>query len=238
MNKFFKSEIESNINNMYTEFQKINSESLFQYAIILVTSLLIFKNLNIGLNLVVGLIIAIILIIYYHQKQEIESDTDKKLLIKKEQNIFPALNKEAYEYPNIIEFIYTIQEFYVFNPQAFEEMIDNVNTFINIVSSVKLGNINCSENYHIAESKMHNSTNAFHSIIYKLPASPKILKKFNRAHRQLYELLHTYLDNIYDRCNEINIKKGYNNTTKIIDHNSPKPHNFYVNNKDFTYDFY
>jgi hypothetical protein len=226
-----------NIDNLYKQIQTLNAESMFKYSIILMSSILFFRNLEIGLNIFMGLIVGLVIIIYIYQRSKLEENTEIELLNEKEKNIFPPLSEESRQKKDIIELLFTIQEYYTYNPQSYEEMIDNINSFMTLYNDVLNGVRNCSENYHIAESKMHNAINALHSIIYKLPASDELMKKFNKAHNRLMKLMNNYLEEMFEKCQEKIIRKGYNNKTKIID-KGPKPFNFYLQDKSFTYDFY
>ena len=73
-------------------------------------------------------------------------------------------------------------------------------------------------------------------MVYSLPNSKQLMDKFNRAHRRLETILNKYLNDIYDKCNENTVKRGYNVDKRAINL-GPKPHNHYVD-KDFSYEFY
>ena len=235
MNKYMNN---IDINNLYTEIKSLDSTSIFNYLTIIFISLAIFKNMNIELNTILALLIAIFVIIYYHQKNKIEAQTDTELTNKKKDNIQPELSKNAEEHDDIIDFLFSIQDFYQYNPQAFEEMIDNINSFFKVYKEVNYGLNNYSQSYKIAESKMHNSVNNLHSIVYKIPNSPQILNKLNKATDKLYYLLYNYLDDIHEKHNENIIRNGYNVNTNIINHTGPKEFNFYLQDKSHIFDYY
>jgi hypothetical protein len=85
---------------------------------------------------------------------------------------------------------------------------------------------------------MHNAVNSLHSIIYSLESDKDTNSKFNRATKQMYKVLSHYLDEINNKCEEHLIRNGYDVTTRLVEHNQPKPFNFYLTGKKFSWDFF
>jgi len=224
--------------NFYTKLNNLNGKELFKFIVMFILVLSFFNKLNITLSMFVGILIGSVIVYYNYSKYEANKSTEDNLIISKHQNIHPTPIEDIKNYPDIIDFIFSIQEMRIYAPQNWEEMILNINSFIRIHADINLGDLNCYENYEIAENKMNNATNALHSIIFGLQASPEVLEKHNRSHKKLHQILHNYLKEIYKICQRKIIKKGYDNTTKIINHTGPKAYNYYLLDKSFTYDVY
>ena len=140
-------------------------------------------------------------------------------------------------YNDIVEFFFSIQDFYIYNPQAYEEIIDNVDNFLNIYEDLKIGTQFCEDKYKIADSKKRNALNALHSIIYNISANePVITDKLNVAHKTLEDILNKYQGEILKICNHALIDEGYNMTRKLLT-NGPSPHNIYPKETS-NYEFY
>lgn len=225
------------LNTIYNFIQSLESDDIFWYSVIIIGITIFFSKYQVNLGFILGICIAIFIIIYLHQKKEMESNSYKYLHKDKIDNIIPTpINFEDKE--DIIDLVYNIQDFYYENPQVYEEMIDNLNVFFKLYNDTMIATINISQNYEIAKSKMHNAVNCLHSMIHTLNPNKETNSKFNRAHKQLYKALQFYLDKMYDKYEEQLIRNGYDATTKIIENNKPKAHNFYLIDKQYMWDFY
>lgn len=224
--------------NFYTKINELNGGALFNYIVIFILVLAFFNRLNVTLSMFVGILIGSVIVYYNYSKDEAKKNTAEELIITKQENIHPQPTEYIKDYPDLIDFIFSIQDMRIYAPQNWEEMILNINSFIHLHMDVKNGDLNCYENYEIAESKINNAVNALHSIIFGLHASPQLLEKHNRSHEKLHKILHHYLEEIYKICYRKIVKNGYNHKTKIINHYGPKAYNYYLLDKSFTYDVY
>jgi len=221
--------------NIYNKIQNINNKKIFKYIFIIIVSLLYFRTKNINLNVILALIIGTIIIIYLNGKNKTDL-TDKQ--IEKEikiDNIKPDPNKIS-EYNDILDFIFSIQDMYEYNPQSYEEMLDNINAFLSIYNIILDGTPYCEYHYQIASSKKDNAVNSLHSIIYNTPSNKMVMDKHTRAHKRLETILNVYLNKLYDTCHNSLIINGYNIYKKQINL-GPKEYNNY-DDKDFTFQFY
>jgi len=220
---------------IYELIESYNNKEIFRNSVIIIIFLFIFMNLSIGLNIVFGLILAFCCILYLTGKKystdKIEIDENNKKL----EYLKPTPTKITDD-KNIVDFIFSVQDFYVFNPLAFEEFIDNLDAFktiyLNIFNDSKLSHYY----YQIADSKKNNALNAFHSLIFSLPNNKVYTEKFNRAHKRLETILNKYINEIYDECDQNIIKYGYDLKRTPIN-KGPKEYNHYFD-KDFSYQFY
>lgn len=223
--------------SLYNFIQSLSSQDIFKYSIILILSIAFFSKYSINLGFLLGIGIALGIIIYLHQRKVVKSDSYDHLHNDKVNNIRPKpINFD--DKNDVIDLVYNLQDFFYDNPQVFEEMIDNLNIFFKVYDDTMIGRHTCSQNYEIAKSKMHNAVNSLHSIIYSLDSDKDTNSKFNRATKQMYKVLSHYLDKINAKCEEHLIRNGYNVTTKLIEHNQPKPFNFYLTGKKFSWDFF
>jgi hypothetical protein len=139
---------------------------------------------------------------------------------------------------DFIDFIFSIQDFYVFNPQAFEEMIDNLNAFLYLRDKIFIDSVMCNYYYQIADSKKNNMLNSLHSILFNLPNNGVFTGKINLAHKRLETLLNREINKMYLRCAYYvkifgpDIYKRSLETDKV-----PKAYNNYFD-QQFTYQFY
>ena len=221
--------------DLYTFAERLSNATTFQYVLIIVVFLFFFNFKTIGLNIILALILAVIYIMYIHSKSETEVLHEEREKELKHDSIKPK--PEEFEgLDDIVNFVYSIQDMYDFNPLSFEEMIDNIDALLKIRNLLKRGVKNCDYYYQIAESKKNNALNAFHSIIFQLPTSKLLIDKLTRAHKRMETVLNRYINELYDLCYYDLVKQGYHIERRAINL-GPKEHNHYFD-KDFTYQIY
>lgn len=220
---------------IYTIIEDINNVTIFMYIIILLLSFTFFKNKNIGLNIILALIVGLVFITYNYDKIETTKNIEEKQQQVKAESIKPTplyFNDKD----NVIDLLFSVQDLYKYNPQAYEEVIDNLDSFFEIYGAIKRGSKFCDSYFQIADSKKNNAINAFHSIILTIPANFEMVDKYNRAHKRLETIMNVYLNELYDNCEHDLLKNGYNVYRRMIN-TGPKEYNHYFD-KDYTYQLY
>jgi hypothetical protein len=222
---------------IYTFIDSLNNQILFRNIVILLVFIYFFMRLTIGLNIILALVLGIITVLYFDEKETLFAKLETAQLHDKLKTIQPKTDKvQEMARKDLIEFLFSIQDFYVFNPPAYEEMMDNINSFLTLHESTFLDDKLCNYYYQIAESKKNNALNSFHSIIFKLPNDKIFTDKFNRAHRRLETLLNIYLNEMYDQCYYVLVRDGHD-VLKRPTNTGPKEYNQYFD-KVYTYQIY
>lgn len=220
----------------YDYLEVIESKLVFKYIAVLICTLLIAFKMNINLNFIFGISVGIIIIFYMNDKNNTEKTSDNKELLEKIRNICPV-PKKLHLYTELVDFVFSIKEFYNYNPLAFQEMLETMESMLDIYENVKIGVLSCKNNYDIANDMKKKSVNNLHSIIFTLENNRLLTTKLSRAIKRLQKLLTKYTNEIIEICQtEIDIS-GYNNNSHIIDEKGPKAFNVYEKN-DYTFDFY
>jgi hypothetical protein len=223
--------------NLYDYINSYDSKSIFLYLIIFVLLLSYFKSSSVGTNILIALIIGTFIVVYINAGKESSESNDQIQMKTKYDNIRPQSKaKKIKNYPDLTNFVFSIQDFYVENPQAFEDMLDNLDAFLalyeNAVTEPKLAN----KTFKFAEIKKHNALNSLQSIIYNMPTDKISTNKLSVAVRTLEQLLNNYLEKMYHMSQESVYKNGYDTSYVPIDF-GPKPHNFYLKTK-YTFDLF
>lgn len=102
---------------------------------------------------------------------------------------------------DISKFIFDTQDFYIYNPQAYEEMIDNLKSFISIYNRTFGIKAFCGQYFQIAKSKKNNTLNAYYSLSLTIPHNNIHVAKFDCSLKTLKHILDKYLSEISNRCN-------------------------------------
>lgn len=213
----------------YTEYNKpfinISSASIFIYFIIFCLSIVYFGNSKTTFGTFVGLLIASAICFFLYQYEQKTLSTTEKLHQIKTEYIKPQ-PKKIQDYKDFTDFIFSIQDFYDYNPQAFIELIQSLDTFLNIYENVMIDETLAGDLYSIAKTYKLITLNALHSIIITLPSSKNLTKKFDISLKQYEKMLNDYLYQIYEKNTKYIEKEGYYNNTKIFDLNI-SPYNNY-----------
>jgi len=220
---------------IYNKIKNLDNKTTFKYIFIIIILYVYFKNKSVGLNVFLGLIIAIVIILYLNDRDVTNIYDEQSEKQTKIENIKPE-PAEMKERADMLDFLYSIQDMYEYNPEAYEEMMDNLNVFFKVYDIMSKGTEQCDYYYQIAESKKGNAVNALHSLVFKVPNNIIVMDKHSRAHKRLETLLNNYLNELYDICHHKVLKHGRNIYNRAINL-GPKESNHFFDN-DFTYQFY
>lgn len=174
------------------------------------------------LRVIIGLIILIIIFVWIIKNKK-ETKNTEILNNMKLDTIKPKLRND---HPQMVDFLFSIQDFYYHNPQNYEDLIDNINSFFSAFENCYLDNDLSNYYYQIAEDKKTNALNSLQSIIFNLPTNKFSTEKLNRAHQRLETILTHFLNQLYQKCQENTVQYGFNINKKQIDI-GPKGYNIY-----------
>ena len=220
---------------LFTIVKSFNNYEIFRNISIILIFLFLFIKLRVGLNIILALTLALAVIWYLTERQTVTNNLEDQLFDAELKTIKP-IPKKIKDDKDIIDFIFSVQDFYVFNPLAFEEVIDDIDALITLHESVFRDSELANQYYQIAESKKNNALNSFHSLIFTLPNDKIYTEKFNRAHKRLETILNKHINEMYDQCKYYIKEMGRNVLDRQINR-GPKEYNHYFD-KDFTYQFY
>ena len=205
-----------------------NDETIYIYSAIIFFSMVYFSRYNIGINVVFGFFIGII-IINIILKQNIDKDENrKKDLETKISVIKPKLNT-LQKRDDIVDYLFSIQELYYYNPQAYSEMVQTLEDFYRLEDLVSIGELNFGLYYDLLQDKKRLILNNLQSLIITTPEDKRIDLKLEMACDILEEKLNKTLDKIYYMYKENIHKIGYNSDIKLLSPLSPDGSNKFDN---------
>lgn len=196
--------------------RKISATSIFIYIIVICVCFIYFRRINVTLGNIFGVGCAALCIYILYLRETTDMNNAEKLHDIKFSHITPSLKNIA-KYADFTDFIFSIQDLYIYNPQSFENMCHAIDTFIDIYEKILLDNSLAGEFYAIAEKRKDLALDNLRSIIVMIPPNKNIIKKLNKSVEVLETLCNNYLLIIYDANNKYISENGYFNNTKIID---------------------
>jgi len=214
--------------------ENIDNNTLFIFVIIIILTTYFFSLFDITINIIFGFCLGL-LVIYYLYNDKVTIDNRNNELIEKKKNLIQPKPLKAINYNQITDFLFTIQDFYKYNPIAYQLMIQYIDyffeTFENIIDDPSTVNLK----YDMLISQKKSSINALHSIIYSLNPNDKYDQKLQNSMKRLDELLNVYIMKAHKIYEEELYKKGI--THKIVKSlDSPDAYNNFDNNPLFNYD--
>lgn len=213
------------LDTIFNNIKNSDSSTKFLYICIILFFIWIFKRVSIGLNIVFGILLGTLLILYINSnKQEVIADVKETEKVKSE-SIRPQ-PKKIQNYTDLLDFVFSIQDFYVYNPLAFEDIVDNLDYFLTIYEESKIIESTAGINYGLAERKKQEAVNALNSLIFNVPTNKIIIDKLERSTDKLNELLDNYLQELYDINKKYINDFGYDRNTRVIT-KGPKEANYY-----------
>lgn len=214
---------------MFAIINKLDSHTKFKYIAIFIVSLFLLQKQKIGLNIILALFMASVVVYYMYDKSVKQASDLERQHELKESMIQPDL-ENVHKYKDIVDFLFSIQDMYSYNPQTYEELVDNLISFFVLYEELEKGVSNPEQLYEIGLNKKNNALNCIHALIYSAPVSDIVIKKIVKAQEVLDELLNEYLHKMKDICNKSLFTTGYTNDRGILSDNV-RAFNRYVDNR-------
>lgn len=228
-------EAESLNNNFFLQLENTDNKKLFFYAVIIIILLAFFQYLNIGLNIIFAVFIGLIVILYLNSKNQYEQKVSKNTFDNKTELIRPS-PKKIQSYPQFVDFIFSIQDMYIYNVPAYEEMIDSLDDILELYEESIKDLSTAGRNYNLIDNERKEAVNSLHSIIFNLPSSKEYIEKLNEAIEKLNELIYQIMEELYSLNKLYIFNNGFDRNTVIIS-KGPKPENFY-DKEPFNFDIF
>lgn len=222
---------------LYEYIDTWDGKMVFTYIVIFIFVVWFFSKKNIGINILVGILVASFIISYLNHKSMANTDTKQEILNIKKDSIKPKTTK-GFKHNDIINFLFSIQDLYRYNPLQYEKMVQHIHNFFELYEISFVEKKRANINYKIMENEKRDSLNSLTSLIFSLPNDIRTKEKINNAAVILDSILTNYLDQIGYISDEYLYKNGYNVDTKIINYGT-KPFNEYSDiYKPYSYEIY
>jgi hypothetical protein len=213
------------MDELYKHVDSWDGKRLFIYVVIGLMTIWIFSKMNIGINILIGIIITAFVINYLNHKTIVAANTEKEIMNTKKETIKPKLD-ESNENEDIVNFLFSIQDMYHYNPGQYIEMVNNIEQFFRLHKRSFIDKKQSSIHYDKMKQNKRDALNALSSLIFTLPEDRRVREKVNNAVVILDDILTKHLDEISFLIDNYLYKNNYDVDTKIIDY-GPKALNEY-----------
>lgn len=203
---------------------KENKRKSFFYSIIIILIIYFFLKIDIDFRVMFGICFGIFVVYILSINNENQSNEKLKLQKRKETLIIPQFRNKNNE---IINYLFSIQDFYEVNPQAYEDLVQSIDYFFDIYNETLRDPSLAGLNYEIMNTYKNNAINSLHSIIYKMKVNKAYEKKLEIAMTTIRSICDKYLDEIIYINNKYNHDNGINQHSKYISKSKVKAFNEY-----------
>lgn len=226
------------MDNIFSQICNSDGQTIFIYFVITVILIAIFKNIDMGINILVAFMLSCVIILflnssYISKQQEIDD------IIKEKYDSINPKTETVRSYPEIIDFLFSIQDFYMYNVPSYEDMVDSLENILLLYDESKMDNSKAGINYGLIMGLRKQSVDSLHSIIYNIPSDPRYIDKLDKAIKDLDTIIFDILNDVYDINKLYIFNNGYDRYTVNIDSiYSPRPENYYSREDIYTFDVF
>ena len=216
--------MDENINKIENSsfiYDIINSQSnftLFFFSVLFVITILIFSSIEISFTLFVGLIIYVLFIKYYSILNDTANiNENEKFKIKKNKYDI------SINHPEIIDFLFNIEDLKQFSFILFNELKILIINFINTYDD-------CINDYTLVNDYYNTLINLKLKILitienFNINGAPRDIIINNK--KMIESILNKYLDNLKLLNNKNNYYNGFDLYAKEINNNNVEPSNLF-----------
>jgi hypothetical protein len=206
-------------------------------------------GLNVGLNILIGMIMVFgILFVLYNDHSTVQNNVKKELFnqnnVKKElfnqkvnliypYRFMPLVTnpKKSIEHIDLINFLFSIQDLYIYNPQAYGDMTEHIDYILRLYDEVIDDTGLAGSNYYLIQDQKNNALNSLQSILLKMPQNTEYDNKLKNATTILEKILNEYMNKTYVIYERNLYENGYTANTRTIETGpvgyDPKSKNMY-----------
>lgn len=215
--------------NPFLYFEQTNKKSLFFYGVLFTGIFYFITSYNITLTLVFAIISGIIIIVLVNKK---ELSNKKNVMLEDKYKLSLIIPAPKYfdNYPEIIDFFYSIQWVYPYSPKNYRELINSTDELLLLYEDMQIGVALPNQHYDVAIQHKQSMLNSLHAILYSLPSHKVMDKTIFTAIDRLHQIINKYVFAMASICNKSIDDHGYTATSKHIDLESPNPVNYYDEN--------
>jgi hypothetical protein len=113
------------------------------------------------------------------------------------------------KYPNIINFLYDIREYYDYNLTALNELIIELNNFFILYHDLLMNNyIDCSYTFDNLNGIKLRLINILSTYIYSIPDDVYLINNLADKQKEFDIILQEYLDSVTNKCDINSFKKS------------------------------
>ena len=230
-----KTSITQLIDSLFSEYQtnistvlgKIDNNGIVTYISVVIICVFFAKIIDVSLTFIFLFAVSLFFCFLIYKKRSVDNLTYEKQLEIKLSLITPKPQRID-NYPDLINFLYSIRDFYFINPNEFYGIVNEIDNFIQLYDQIMNNEmLYCTQNIEVAIPFIRNAQNHLHSMIYNLDTNKRLTAKYHKALADFHLIAQQYISRIIRKCNSKFNIKHINNTSKYYSEYGPHPVNYF-----------
>lgn len=199
------------MSNFYKYVSNFSGQSLFMYVCIIIICIVFFRKLRIRLNIVVGLIVALVVILYLHSKRSSENIGLKKQLKKKNKSLNVFEKEKLYNnkrYFKLIDLLYALSDLKFFNNRNYTLFMLCIKEFIQLDQTFKKLLDSNTDYFYLKNNILFQIEYKNKALFYLRSLSLEtniidVLDKINKGMISINDILNCYINNNIKKDNRL-----------------------------------
>ena len=206
------------------KYAELDETEKFYSVFFLMFSIFSFNRLNIGINSIIGVLIGLIGVRYYHLQNKRNREQKNVELLSKLETINEVVDTEVlYKDPDMINLLFKIFYYVQYNEKAYIELVQKIELVIKTVHFYNSNEIRqLGQGYQVFQGvPLYNEENdcrdrikfinvlieeikeIFNGFVYSLPGRSDVIKQdFEKARYRLVLLLIRHKDILIEECKQ------------------------------------
>jgi hypothetical protein len=206
---------------------KLSNKEIFNYVITFIIILFIFSRIDISLNILYGTFIGIIVLVFIYNDNQRKKNIHNDIIELEKSDLIPQ-KKYINNHEDVINFLFSIQDLYVYNPQEYIVMMDNIDHLFEYLELSHVNPCKAGVNFSLMKDCKKDAVDSLNSIIVGSVVNKDVAKKINKASVTLNSLLNKYLTENKELHEKYVYENGYTCETPLITKiEDPEPKNLY-----------
>lgn len=209
---------------IYEYIRDISLTDRFIYVTVIIGTILVLSRVNITVHVIVGLIVGILIVYYYNEKNVYTGHVFLKSMkdILNSNLMKPDKNKHLAKNSELVLFLDGHKEYYRYNPKLWNDLVRYINNFLHIMNDIEIGVERFNMDYDTMKGLKRKIMNTFHSFVHRIPHTPHSNDKFHIGMERLENLLNQDIDVTHTLVTHMN-SQSINNATTFHYKNHPCP---------------
>jgi hypothetical protein len=203
----------------FNYLENLTSEEILKYTIICFVVIAIFSQFNVGLNVLLGLLIAGAIVIFLVYRQNTLREGNFIHMELKMNSLIPV-PEYFYCDVNIIETMFNMLEFYNHSPHEYSAAIEHIDNVLALELDTETGElINCAETIDVMVEEAAAAIQELSYIQANLPANDILEEKLLRGIEVIDLYLQRHVDDARNNCKIKNtVYRGPKLPSKVTNH--------------------
>lgn len=189
-------------NGIVPYLKNIQNKTWFILSVILTVVIYVTYNLNITNKFIVSMCFGLVVIYIYYEHVRFDNTDEMSTIEYQWMNIKP-FGEHLHLDANLIEFLYTLREWWTYNELEYVRLVNTVNKFLKLKQDLMNPRFSCKGHIQTFKDFMDKIMNAAHNMIFAIPPDNAFFEQHKNALRVLQTYLERHFTELKNKCTEM-----------------------------------